>query len=113
MRFQIPGTPDSDGLLFQYGVFNFTGRPMLTLSFVRQFEQCNDRGDHECYRHVGAELLFEPDVQALPEHHESWCFDGPGASATAEWFAEVRSDSIFRLIQELPVASVSITDELA
>jgi len=112
-HFQVADIPDSDGLLFQYGVFNFTGRPMFTLSLIRQFERCDDFGDHEDYRQVGVELLFEPDNLVSLGHHESWCFDGPDALATATWFAEVKSASIFQIIQGLPTASVSVTDEFA
>jgi hypothetical protein len=111
--FQVPDIPDPDGLLFQYGVFNFTGRPMFTLSFIRQFGQCDEFGDHEEYRQVGVEFLFEPDVLTSLGHHESWCFDGPDVSATAAWFAEVKSDSVFQIIQGLPIASISVTDEMA
>jgi hypothetical protein len=113
MQFQVPDLPDADGLLFQYGVFSFTGRPMFTLSLIRQFEQCDEQGDHESYRQVGVELLFEPDAALMSlGHKESWCFDGPGSpSAAEEWFAELRSASVFRAIDSMAISSLAVIDD--
>jgi hypothetical protein len=39
-------TPDSDGLLFQYGTYSFSGRPMFTVDVTRQFGISDDDGEH-------------------------------------------------------------------
>jgi hypothetical protein len=112
MQFQVPDLPDADGLLFQYGVFSFTGRAMFTLSLIRQFEQCDEQGDHESYRQVGVELLFEPDDALISlGHKESWCFGEPGSASTAEWFADLRSSSVLRAIDGVGISSLAVIDD--
>ncbi|MER6315536.1 hypothetical protein ABT237_17415 [Streptomyces sp. NPDC001581] len=36
--FDVPDTPDADGLPFQYGTHSFDGSPIFTLDLTRQFE---------------------------------------------------------------------------
>ncbi|MFF4428432.1 hypothetical protein ACFYZ4_04590 [Streptomyces sp. NPDC001513] len=36
--FDVPDTPDADGLLVQYGTHSFDGSPIFTLDLTRQFE---------------------------------------------------------------------------
>ncbi|MFD0380270.1 hypothetical protein [Streptomyces sp. NPDC127112] len=45
-RFATAPTPDSDGLLFQYGTYAFSGRPMFTVDLTRQFDVSDDEGEH-------------------------------------------------------------------
>ncbi|MFI5978871.1 hypothetical protein [Streptomyces sp. NPDC051452] len=37
-RFATAPTPDSDGLLFQYGTYAFSGRPVFTVDLARQLQ---------------------------------------------------------------------------
>jgi hypothetical protein len=114
ISFQVGDLPDSDGLLFQYGVFSFTGRPMFTLSLTRQFEQYDDHGEHESFRQVGVEILYMPDAALSSlERKESWCFAGPGSSSAAEWFAEIRSAPLFQIIERKQISSLAIIDEFS
>src|SRR5688572_21483873 len=46
-RFATTGTPDSDGLLFQYGTHAFGGAPMFILDLARQFEVVDADGEHD------------------------------------------------------------------
>ncbi|MFF5000987.1 hypothetical protein ACFY3Y_38865, partial [Streptomyces sp. NPDC000656] len=48
-RFATEPTPDSDGLLFQYGMYAFSGRPMFTVDLTRQFDISDDGGEHDHY----------------------------------------------------------------
>nr|WTB30009.1 hypothetical protein OG781_11390 [Streptomyces sp. NBC_00830] len=59
-RFDTAATPDSDGLLFQYGRHPFSGHSMLTLDFTRQFEFNDVEGEHDHYVQVHCELRYVP-----------------------------------------------------
>ncbi|MEU0039843.1 hypothetical protein [Streptomyces sp. NPDC006333] len=50
--FDVPDTPDTDGLLFQYGTYSFDGPPTFTLDLTRQFEIADSDGDHDHYVQV-------------------------------------------------------------
>ncbi|WP_369148990.1 hypothetical protein [Streptomyces sp. R44] len=74
-RFATAPTPDSDGLLFQYGTYAFTGRPMFTVDLTRQFDITDDDGEHDHYVQVHCELRYEcePALDALGSFN-SWFF---------------------------------------
>lgn len=80
-------TPDSDGLLFQYGTYAFSGRPMFTLHLTRQFAVIDADSEHDHYVQLHCELRYEPerDLDALGSFH-SWFFHDAGADLE-EWFA--------------------------
>ncbi|MGY0021255.1 hypothetical protein [Streptomyces sp. cg35] len=66
-RLATAPTPDSDGLLFQYGTHAFSGRPMFTVDLKRQFDISDDGGEHDHYVRIHCELRYEcePAVDAL------------------------------------------------
>ena len=68
----------SDGLLFETGVYRFAGSPLLTVSFLRQFE-----------------VLYEPidELRALGSF-TLWCFPSDGDSVS-EWYGEVEGSIEF------------------
>ncbi|MFF9908977.1 hypothetical protein [Streptomyces sp. NPDC013457] len=86
-RFATAPTPDSDGLLLQYGTYAFSGRPMFTMDLTRQFDISDDEGDHEHYVQVHCELRYEcdPVLDALGSF-DSWFFHDADADLD-EWFA--------------------------
>ncbi|CAM5510945.1 MULTISPECIES: hypothetical protein [Streptomyces] len=51
-RFDAAPTPDSDGLLFQYGTYAFSGRSMFTVDLTRQFDVTDEDGEHDHYVQV-------------------------------------------------------------
>lgn len=59
-RFETPATPDSDGLLFQYGTYAFDGPPMFMLDLTRQFEINDADGEHDHYVQIHCELRYTP-----------------------------------------------------
>lgn len=61
-RFETAATPDSDGLLFQYGTYAFGGPSMFTLDLTRQFEVNDAESEHNHYVQVHCELRYEPQV---------------------------------------------------
>ncbi|MFJ2407184.1 hypothetical protein ACIOUE_38475 [Streptomyces xanthochromogenes] len=86
-RFATAPTPESDGLLFQYGTYAFSGRPMFTVDLTRQFDISDDEGEHEHYVQVHCELRYEcePVLDAL-RSFDSWFFHDADANLD-EWFA--------------------------
>jgi hypothetical protein len=114
IRFAVPKGPDIDGLLFQYGTYSFTGRPMFTLDLLRQFELRDQRGEYEAYRQVGYELLLEPtDRLSGLGRWESWWFDRPDAEDDLEsWLAEVRFNSVWTVARSEAANEIVIIDEL-
>ncbi|MFG2832500.1 hypothetical protein ACGFWI_34470 [Streptomyces sp. NPDC048434] len=60
-RFDTAPTPDADGLLFQYGTYTASGRPMFTVDLTRQFDIVDDDGEHDHYVQVHCELRYEPE----------------------------------------------------
>jgi hypothetical protein len=86
-RFATAPTPDSDGLLFQYGTYAFSGRPMFTVDLTRQFDISNDGGEHDHYVQIHCELRYEcePALDALGSFN-SWFFHDVDVDLD-EWLA--------------------------
>ncbi|MDX3772455.1 MULTISPECIES: hypothetical protein [unclassified Streptomyces] len=86
-RFATALTPDSDGLLFQYGTYAFSGRPMFTVDLTRQFDISDDDGEHDHYVQVHCELRYEcePALDALGGF-DSWFFHDADADLD-QWLA--------------------------
>jgi hypothetical protein len=59
-HFDTPATPDSDGLLFQYGTHSFHGPPMFTVTLTRQFEVNDHNGEHDHFVQINCELRYQP-----------------------------------------------------
>lgn len=87
-RFATAPTPDSDGLLFQYGTYAFSGRPMFTVDLTRQFGISDDDGEHDHYVQVHCELRYEcePVLDALGSF-DSWFFHDDANADLEEWLA--------------------------
>ncbi|MFF2902913.1 hypothetical protein [Streptomyces sp. NPDC057966] len=86
-RFATTSTPDSDGLLFQYGTYAFSGRPLFTVDLTRQFDISDDGGEHDHYVQIHCELRYEcePALDALGSFN-SWLFHDANAGLN-EWLA--------------------------
>lgn len=80
-------TPDPDGLLFQYGTYAFSGRPMFTVDLTRQFDISDYGGEHYHYVQIHCELRYEcePALDALGSF-DSWFFHDAKADLD-EWLA--------------------------
>ncbi|GAA1139371.1 hypothetical protein F4556_006948 [Kitasatospora gansuensis] len=88
-RFDTAVTPGSDGLLFQYGTYAFSGPPMFTVDFTRQFDINDDDGEHCHYVQVHCELRYPPDP-ALRDlgSFNSWFFHDTGEELE-QWAEEL------------------------
>ncbi|MCX5129806.1 hypothetical protein [Streptomyces sp. NBC_00347] len=86
-RFGAEPSPESDGLLVQYGTYAFTGRPMFTLDLTRQFGVNDDDGEHDHYVQVHCELRYEPEPALdAAGSFDSWYFHDTDADLD-QWFA--------------------------
>lgn len=109
--FDVPDTPDADGLLFQYGTYAFDGLPMFTLDLARQFEISDSGGDHDHYVQVRCELLYglAPALEALGSF-DSWFFHGAGDDL-GEWAERLTERAAWTTIRTLQPAEIRVYEE--
>jgi len=89
----------SDGLLFQCGVYDFTGKPMFHFDFVRQFT-IEKRGDCDHIEQLHIEFLFEPTQQVRDMRFNKWSFD---FQSLDEFFRFIEAHQEFRATIESAV----------
>lgn len=108
--FATAPTPDADGLLFQYGTYAFSGRPMFTVDLTRQFDVSDDEGEHEHYVQVHCELRYEcePVLDALGSF-DSWFFHDANADLE-EWCAAMERH--LELVLARVPAEIDVYEEL-
>lgn len=104
LPFAVPAIGDADGLLYQFGTYDFTGTPMFHLDLVRQFAA---QGSDE-YLQVHLELLFEPreDLSALGRHGE-W-FWSEESGQLGEWSYRVRRRPEWHVLNDRAPADVLV-----
>ncbi|MFA7762828.1 hypothetical protein [Streptomyces sp. NRRL S-448] len=111
--FAVPDVPDADGLLFQYGTHAFDGPATFALDLTRQFEVCDDDGDHDHYVQVHCELRYAP-VPALDAlgSFESWFFHDTGDDLDA-WARGLTERPAWAVLGALGPAEVRVYREQA
>ena len=85
--------PDTVGLLFQVGTFDFTGRPLFYFDPVCQFEITDSDGEHDHFEQLHCELTCVPDASLNGVEASLWSFDYPTADA---FFAAVEALPAFQ-----------------
>lgn len=76
MRWHTAPQAGSDSLLFQYGTYVSSGRPMFTVDLTRQLNVSDD-SEHDQYLHVRCELRYTPALDL-----DAWEVSTPGSSTT-------------------------------
>ncbi|MEU9370577.1 hypothetical protein AB0D71_39140 [Streptomyces avermitilis] len=106
--FDVPDTPDADGLLFQYGTYSFDGPATFTLELTRQFEIVDSHGDRDYYVQVHCELQYAltPVLQALGSF-EWWFFRDAGDDLD-EWAQGLSERAAWATIRTLKPAQVRV-----
>lgn len=109
--FRVPGTPDADGLLFQYGTYAFDGPPTFTLDLTRQFEVSAGDDDHGCYVQVHCELRYglTPALEALGSFH-SWFFHDAGVDLGV-WARGLTERAAWAAIHALEPTEIKVYQE--
>lgn len=113
-NFDLPDSPDVDGMLFQQGIHSFTGRPLFTVSLVRQFDRLDADGEHLGYYHARIELLYEVTeaFSSLPKRTLWWFREDAGSSDGLEgWVLEIRADPSWNVIESATPVESSIRGE--
>lgn len=89
-------------LLFQVGVYDFSGRPLFYFDPVCQFEQRDEGGEHDHYEQLHCELTCPPSEILGRTATNLWSFDYPTADA---FFAAVEALPQFQIaVQQLGYA---------
>ncbi len=101
----------TDGLLFESGVYRFTGPERFTVHFLRQFEVAYEDGDHDHYEQLRCEFLYEPtdELRSLGSLN-LWCFPSDGDSI-ADWFKEVEDRVEFEWATRLVPSKATVSQE--
>lgn len=90
--------PETVGLLFQVGTFDFTGRPLFHFDPVCQFEITGPDGEHDHFEQLHCELTCAPDASLGGVEASLWSFDYPTADA---FFAAVEALPAFQAAARL------------
>ena len=100
--------PQSIGLLFQVGTYDFTGKPLFYFDAVCQFEITAPDGEHDHFEQLHCELTCPPDRATSNLEASLWSFDHPTADA---FFAAVEALPAFQVAVERPDYTLSVTHE--
>ncbi|MCI0583605.1 MAG: hypothetical protein L0227_12085 [Chloroflexi bacterium] len=97
--------PESDGVLYQSGVFRFYGPEEVYVDVLRQFEFVDGAGDHDHYEQLHCEFRFvlTDELSPLPEY-ERWWFADSGDSWPAFVLEVERRPEFVALADAIPHA---------
>ncbi len=87
---------EGTGLLFQVGVYKFSGEPLFYFDPIAQFEVTDDEGEHDHYEQLHCELTCPPNEILLNTSTNLWSFDYSTA------------DAFFAAVEDLPQFQVAI-----
>ncbi|MCL1635656.1 hypothetical protein M2650_13590 [Luteimonas sp. SX5] len=100
--------PQSIGLLFQVGTYDFTGSPLFHFDPVCQFEITDADGEHDHFEQLHCELTCSPDAALSGMEASLWSFDYPTADA---FFAAVEALPAFQASVERSDYTLSVSHE--
>ncbi|MFJ5707332.1 hypothetical protein [Streptomyces sp. NPDC093105] len=109
--FDVSDTPDTDGLLFQYGTYSFDGPRSFTLDLARQFEISDGNGEHDHYVQIHCELRYGP-IPALEAlgNFDSWFFHDAGEDLD-EWSRSLTERTAWTTIRTLQPGEIRVYRE--
>jgi|SRR5215472_1064711 len=108
IEFDAPQDPGSDGLLYQFGICDFSGDPRFHLDLTRQFGLRDS--DEYLQFHCDLQYLPTPPLGALGSHAE-WWFPGDGRQLP-EWVDAVNQRPEWQVLESaLPTAVEVYCDE--
>ncbi len=102
--FRVSRGPESDGLLYQYGTYTFTGEPRFHLDLTMQFAVA---GEDE-YLQFHCDVQFAPtrDLTELGQHSEWWFAD---VGLLEEWASSVRARPEWPVLDALTPFTVQVS----
>jgi hypothetical protein len=104
---------ESDGVLYQSGVFAWYGDEEFYLDFVRQFEVLHDDGEHDHFEQLHCEFRF-PVTEALRSlgWFSEWWFHDDESSVTWRQFIDiVEARPEFVALRDVPSQAGVIAQE--
>lgn len=103
---------DSDGVLYQAGIFDFYGRDEFYLEFLRQFEVLDEDGEHDRFEQLHCEFRF-PASEATRSFgaFDHWWFPDDPAQPWAEFVALVERRPEFHALRSIPPQAAKIGQE--
>jgi hypothetical protein len=106
VAFETSG-PESDGVLYQIGIYSFYGKPEFYIDFLRQFEITYDDGEHDHFEHLHCEFRFAAtDELRAFGNLQHWWFADEGADAWWAYVALIEQRPEFRALRSaLPEAA--------
>jgi hypothetical protein len=111
MPFATAGA-DSDGVLYQTGIFDFYGHDEFYLEFLRQFEVAYNDGEHDHYEQLHCEFRFPVnDVTRAFGSFDHWWFAGDQGQPWADFVALVERRPEFIALRWIAAQAVSIKQE--
>jgi hypothetical protein len=105
--------PDSDGVLFQTGTFDFYGQDEFYLDFLRQFELVDRRGEHDHYEQLHCEFRFPvtDTTRSFGRFHQ-WWFPDDDAQGWADFAALVEHRPEFIALRSIAPQAAKIEQEV-
>jgi hypothetical protein len=104
LPFAAPDTPDADGLLYQFGIFDFSGEPRFHLDLVRQFSATGADEYIQCH----CDVQFNPD-EALSSlgRYAQWWWPQEGVSL-GRWSETIAKRAEWPVLRERRPVSIEI-----
>ena len=103
---RLPAERAEDGILFQCGIFTFTGEPLYYFDYVRQFE-CEGLEGDDALLQLHCEFRFTPTDEMAELDTNLWSFDYPTLD---DYFAAVEGLPEFQAtVGRFTPAQLSVT----
>jgi hypothetical protein len=83
-----------DGVLFECGVFNFTGEDLFYLEFVRQFSFDDDAGEYERMEQLHCTFTRLPTAELFTIQKNLWAYE---FASLDEYFAAIENLQEFHI----------------
>ncbi|MEV0068003.1 MULTISPECIES: hypothetical protein [unclassified Amycolatopsis] len=103
LRFDLPDEPDADGLLYQFGVYDFTGEPAFHLDPTRQLAL---REEQYVQVHLDIRFALDPSLVALGRHTEWWFSEDD--TAVDDWAGAISLRPEWSVLNQLKPTSIDI-----
>jgi len=95
-------------LLFQVGVYDFTGKPLFYFDPACQFEIVDENGEYDHFEQLHCELTCDPTDELERINTNLWSFDFKSAN---DFFTAVEQLSEFKIINKLKNCNISVYHE--
>lgn len=89
---------DDDGILFETGIYNFTGEPQFYFSLVRQFPNDDDE-----YYQIHLDVLYDTATLNKKYNQTKWSFGGE-----IDIFNYVRNSEEFLTLKDTEIKQVNV-----